>query len=830
MKSDLIKKILPHVIAILIFLIVSVFFCKPSLEGNVLNQHDVIGWKGMAQNALDYKEKNGHFPLWNTNVFSGMPNYMIAMEGKSVLPDLHPVFSLWLPQPINFFFLACICFYILCMALRTRPVVGIFGALAFAFATYNPIILAAGHLTKMTAIGYMPLVLAGLVLTYEKRYWLGLAVSTLGIYLQIMAGHPQISYYLVLIAMAVTIAYVVKWVRAKEWKHMGIAAGITIVATIAGLLPNSLSFLVTSEYSHYTIRGGKNINIDGTTVTTAKNTGGLDTSYAFDYSLGRAEALTVLMPNAFGGNRKSLLSEDSRVYKKLVSRGVNENAAAQLSASLPKFWGDPSSTGGGPLYLGAITCILALIGFVLYKGPLRWGLLAVSVLAILMAWGKYLPGFNMFLFNNLPLYDKFRAPSMIMVILQVTIPILAVLALQLLFFRERSRELLQADFRKILYATGGLVALLLILYMMMDYSSPDDKQILASKFDQSGTDEIARLIVSALKAERSAMFGGQLLRTIAFIALVLGTLWLYSKKVVNSLAAVIILIAITAIDQLVVDKDYLNEENYEPKDELISKTASKNPIDERILADTSHFRVYNAGQERFSAGDYHLSTFHKAIGGYHPAKLRIYQDLLERYLQGGDAGQILNMLNVKYVLVENPQNGQQVLTVNPEPYGPVWLVKHVRIVKDDVEEIQALGGTNLKDTAVVQASFAAHVTQPGADSAASIVLSKFDNDAIEYTFSSSAPQFAVFSEIYYPAGWNAYIDGKKTDYVKTDYVLRGLSVPAGKHTIRFAFEPATYEKGITISYIGSILILLLVLGGFFMAWRQGKNKRSVAAA
>ena len=273
MKNDLIKKILPHFIAIVIFLIVAVLFCRPALEGNTLDQHDIVGWKGMAQNAFDYKERTGHFPLWNPNVFSGMPNYLIAMDGKSILPDLTRIITLGLPQPINFFFLAALCFYILCMSLGTRVIVGIFGALAFAFATYNPIIISAGHVTKMFAIAYMPLLIAGLILLYERKYWLGLAVATLGFYLQIGANHPQITFYLLLIAAAISIAYLVGWIKIKDWKHVGIAFGLAAVAAIAGLMANSLSFLVTSEYSKATIRGGKTLEITGDQVVAKKNYG-----------------------------------------------------------------------------------------------------------------------------------------------------------------------------------------------------------------------------------------------------------------------------------------------------------------------------------------------------------------------------------------------------------------------------------------------------------------------------------------------------------------------------------------------------------------------------
>ena len=294
MKNDLLKKIFPHFLAVIVFLLISVFFCRPALEGNVLEQHDILGWKGMAQSAFDYKDSTGHFPLWNTHVFSGMPNYLIAIEGKSILPNLNAIFGLGLPQPINFFFIACICFYILCLSLRLKPVIAIMGALAYAFATYNPIIISAGHVTKMFAIAYMPLLLSGLILTYEKKYWLGLAVTTLGTYLELGANHPQISYYFFIVASAVTIGYLVNWIRKKEWKHIGTALGITIIAAAAGISTNALSFLTTSEYSKATMRGGKTIDIQGNSVTSAKTTG-LDTSYAFSYSLGKAEALTVLI-------------------------------------------------------------------------------------------------------------------------------------------------------------------------------------------------------------------------------------------------------------------------------------------------------------------------------------------------------------------------------------------------------------------------------------------------------------------------------------------------------------------------------------------------------
>jgi Bacterial membrane protein YfhO len=825
MKNPMLKKILPHLTAVAIFLVVSVLFCKPVLDGNVLNQGDIIGWKGMAQNAFEYKAKHGHFPLWNPALFSGMPNYQVAMEVKSIIPDnLLKIFSLGMPKPINFFFLACICFYILCLALRSRPVVAIFGALAFAFATYNPVIISAGHETKMLAIAFMPLALAGIIFSFEKRYWLGFTLTTLGAYLEIGVNHPQISFYFFLVAAAVTISYLVMWIRQKEWKHIIIASSITAVAAFTGIAGNALILLTTSEYTKYSIRGGKGITIDGDSVTISK-TKGLDTSYAFEYSLGKAEAMVMMMPDAFGGSSGVPPGEKSHVVEKLVSKGIPESQAMQLASDprqLSRYWGGIGGVGtAGPPYVGVITCLLALIGFVLYKKPLRWGLLAVSVLAILMAWGKYLPGFNTFLFNHLPLYNKFRAPSMTMVITQFTLPIMAVLSLQYLFYRDKSRELLKTDFKKILYAVGGLFALAGIMYIAMDYSYLHDREILSADWDRSGTGEIGRLIVSGLKADRRSMFGGQLLRAIGFAIPVLVLLYLYMRNLVKPIIAVIVIMLISGIDLFVIGKEYLNEDNYVPY-ESADNNFVPSSADKKILEDKDpDFRVFNMLGNPYTES--RTSYFHKSIGGYHPAKLSIYQDVIEKYMSGNLNRGVLNMLNMKYSIQQDPQTGEPVAVNNPDAFGSCWLVKNVKEVENRVEAIKALGTTNLKDTAIVEKSFSKYAVQPQWDSASSINLIKFDNDAIEYKANCNGPQFAVFSEIYYPAGWNAYIDGKKTDYCNVNYILRGLSIPTGEHTIKFVFEPATVKKGRSIMFIASIFIALFFLGGLFMAWKENRK-------
>ncbi|MCR6721031.1 MAG: YfhO family protein [Chitinophagaceae bacterium] len=749
------------------------------------------------------------------------------MGGKSILPDLTAVFSLGLPQPVNMFFLSALCFYVLCMAWGTRPVVGIFGGLCYAFATYNPIIIAAGHVTKMFAIAYMPLALAGLILVYTKRYWLGLAVTTLGAYLLLNANHPQISYYFIMVAFFVTIGFKIQWIRDRDFKHLGIAFGTVAVAVVAAALTTALSLMTTSEYSKYTMRGGKSVDIQGDSVKVVQ-TKGLDTAYAFSYSLGPGEALTALMPGAFGGNSQQLFEDNENIVDALTKRGLPSNVAMQVANGMPKFWGDPNSSGGGPFYSGVIVCLLALLGFVLYKHPLRWALLIVSLLSIIMAMGKYMPSFNTFLFENLPLYNKFRAPSITMVVPQLLLPFVAIIAANLLFFRNEAATLLKADFKKILYALGGLILFLALAYIVMDYGSPMDPLIASSLQRQGANEDIIRALISAMKSERQSIFGGQILRTLLFAGVVAGVIWLFIRNTLKPVLAMAILAVIAVADLLLVGKNYLGEEKYVPAEQMEMQLTRKTQVDQQILADKElHFRVYNAGQEKFSASDYHYPTFHRTVGGYHPAKLRIYQDILERYLYGGtDPTQILNMLNTKYIVVQNPQNGQAGIIPNQDAYGPAWLVQHVEVVPDGATELQSIGSTNLRDTAVIQQSFATGITQPQFDSTASIRLTHFDNDTLVYQFESASPQFAVFSDVYYPAGWNAYIDGNKVEYIRANYVLRGLSIPAGNHEVKFIFEPAVVKKGMTISYIGSWLVLLFVLGGAFMHWRSKQKAKA----
>lgn len=825
MKNQWLKMAVPHVIAVTIFLLVSIIYCKPVLQGDVLSQHDIIGWKGSVQNVFDVKEKTGQYPLWNTNVFSGMPNYQIFLAGKKLLPDLKNVFALGLPKPMNFFFLASVCFYILCVVMGLNPFIGILGALAFAFSTYNPVIIGAGHETKMFAIAFMPLLLAGLLLIFNKRYWIGVAVATLGAYLELFSNHPQVSYYFFLVAGAIAISYLFVWIKDKDYKHIAIAFGLSAVAALISLGCYSLAYMTTTEYAKYTMRGGKSVEIVGDSVKTA-NTKGLDHDYAFQYSMRINEPLVMLMPKAFGGSSAQTLGENSNVVNKLGALGVPETSSAPMAAGLPSYWGGMTGPGeagtSGPPYIGAFIFILAIIGFVIVRHPIKWALLAATFLSVLMSWGKYFMGFNNILFDILPLYNKFRAPSMALIIAEFTMPIMAVLTVHQLFFARNAKEMLQADLKKILYTLGGIVVVIGLIYLAQDYSSGFDQQIMDAKFDQSGTDTLNKAVVSGMKADRQSMFGGQVLRTILFMGILLGIIYMYLKNTLKSTVAVVLLAAITFIDLWSVDKKYLNDDHFIPKDELQTESFTKNPVDEHILKDSDpHFRVFDVSR---GMNDNRASYFHRSVLGYHAAKLRIYQDILEKYFMTSPNEQLLNALDVKYIINQNSQ-GQVDVVQNPGHFGAAWFVKAIKPVANDAEELLAIGHTNLKDTAVVQQSYMQGIGNIVADSSASITLKKYSNDEIEYTTSAVNAQFAVLSEVYYPAGWNAYIDGQKTEIVKTDYVLRGLKVPAGKHEVKLVFEPQSVKRGINISYLSSWLLIVVVLGGFFMEWQTNKNNK-----
>ncbi|HEY8688564.1 MAG TPA: YfhO family protein [Chitinophagaceae bacterium] len=818
------KKLLPHLIAIATFVIVSILFCRPAFEGKVLQQHDMVSSAGMAKNAWDYRDKFGHFPLWNTNLFSGMPNYQVLIEGPHFLPNFSSILALGLPRPANFFFIACICFYLLCIAFRCNPFVAIFGALAFAYSTYDPVIISAGHETKMMAIAYAPALLAGLVWLYEKKYWIGLAVTTFFATMEVTSNHPQINYYVFIAVVFMTVSYIIMWVKNKEWKHMAIALSLAAIGAMIGIFNSGVTFLTTYDYAKYTMRGGKTIETTDKGIV-QKKTSGLDNDYAFQYSLGKGETVTLMMPNSYGSSSSQTFDENSNLVKQLVEKNIPENNAVQLASSLPKYWGGIVEGTSGVVYLGAITCLLFIIALFVVRSPHKWWIAAAVVFTIFMAWGKYFPAFNEFLFNTLPMYSKFRAPSMALVVPQLLVPLLAALCLQQILFTEKTEEFLKANFKKILYAVGGLIVLIGIIYLMNDYSAPVDKDIIAAYSSAQGGAETSRMIISGMIADRKEMFSGDLLRLLGFAVLVAALLYLRSKKIISSLVVVIILIVISTGDLFITGKKYLGEDNYTDADTYTETNFKPTQADALILQDKDpHYRVYNLAPDRFNESK--SAYYHRSIGGYNAAKLRLYQDLIETQLSKNPMNMaVLNMLDTKYFLFPDQQTGVVNVQKNDSAMGAAWLVKEIKTVNGPVEEIKALDKFDPAQTAFIDKAQNANIPQITFDSTAKIKLTKYNNDEAEYESDTRSDQFAVFSEIYYSAGWNAYIDGKKMPYYKVNYLLRGMPIPVGHRVIDFKFEPVSYKTGYTLATIGNILLYLLLIGGIYMSFRKKELKQ-----
>jgi len=828
------KKLIPHAIAVVTFIAVALIYCKPAFEGKVLNAHDNIGWKGMAQQSFEQKEKLGHFPKWTNSMFGGMPTYQIALEGthKVSFHYVSYILTLGLPKPANFFFLACLSFYLLALVLGINPWIAIMGALSYAYSTYDPIIIGAGHDTKMLALGYAPLVIAGLLLLFKKSWWLGSASLATGLVLQLGTNHLQIVYYTLIILGAITIGFLIDSYKKKE---LAIAFKGIVIATVIGIISlgtNALGSLTTWEYAKESMRGG----VSELKETKDKNTtsGGLDKDYAFKYSVGLAETFTLLVPGIYGGSNGGNEYKNSKFADKLVEVGYPEDQALQNANGI-SYWGKQQPTSG-PVYFGAVIILLFVFAMFFEKGWLKWSLFAAGLFGIILALGSNVDFINYFLFDYLPLYKKFRAPSMGLVLPQLCFVILATVATNNLLFGTVAADAVKKAFKQTAITAGVLVVVLSYLYFTFDYVSPNDARI---KENMSGAmlqqaaqgkqptpemqqqaETFGKSFITAIQADRKGLFGSDLIRTIILLALTLIVIWLATNKKLKPVPVMAILLVLSAFDLLTVGRRYLNENSFVDPDEFNNAFAMTD-ADKMIKQDNGYYRVFNTTVDftNESVTSYH----HNSIGGYHPAKLQIYQDLIENQI-GKNNMQVLNMLNTKYFIVQNPQNGQPVAQINPGNFGPCWLVKGIKYVENGKEEMKALDSTDLRDTAVVQVKFKSLIPNaPVYDSASSIKLIENKNDIINYKSQANSNQFAVFSEVYYTAGWNAFIDGKKAEIVKTNYALRGLAIPARTHKIEFRFEPKSYQIGDNINLIAALLTYLIVFGGLFMAWKTSKQ-------
>ena len=826
------RKLLPHLIAVIVFLIVAAIYCKPALQGKVLSQGDITHWKAMFEDMRKYKETHGHLPLWSNGMFSGMPGYQIGLEpyNPATTSYFHGLFSLWLPKPLNFFFLACICFYFLSQVLRVNPYLGIIGALAYAYSTYNPVIISAGHDTKMMSLGYMPALLGSILLIYEKKYLLGSALTALVTSLIVGANHPQIIFYALLIIVIMSVAYAIRWIRQKEFKHLAMAFSIALAAGIVGVMSNAVSLITTYEYSKKSIRGGS-VLADSTSKETKT---GLSTGYALSYSLYKTEPLVMMFPRLYGGSSYTLEvpEEKSKAFDAL--RSMPQQLGQQLQQYLAFYWGGINDGVGtaGPPYTGAIICFLALIGFVILDDKHKWWILSATVLAIVMSWGKYFEGFSSFLLAHLPLYDKFRAPSMIMVIPNILFCMMAMLSVQKII-TTTDKDVLWASYKKGLLVLGGVFLVALMVYFNAEFTSEPDKALLrnvnqiADPQQKQAIMEPVRSFIAGLKADREGLFLGDLLRSLLYIAVAGIAIWLYIKKKINTAILLGTIGVFAFIDVIVIDLKYLNEDRYQEEADYANNFIPSE-IDKAIAKDSSYFRVFDlSGGVSDAFANAKSSYFFKSIGGYHPAKLSIYQDLIEKQLFNfPNCMPVVNMLNTKYFIVPNQQTGQPEIQQNPGNLGACWFVKAVKFEKGPAAMMNALTGFNPKDTVIAYEKDRSLVMPTAeTDSTSSIQLIMNDNDVAEYQSVSRTGQFAVFSEIYYDKGWTAYIDSKEAPIVNVNYVLRGLSVPAGNHKIRFEFKPASYYESEKLAIVSSSLVWILLIGTAIQTWRRRKREK-----
>jgi Bacterial membrane protein YfhO len=823
MNSPLLKKALPHLIALAVFWIVSVAFNKTALEGKVLRQSDVQQFTGMARQSVEFREKYGHYPLWSESMFGGMPGYNIAFEGTSPvnIGYLNHLFYVG-PAPIYFFFIACVCFYILTQVFGLSLLISLLGSVAYAFATFNPILVAVGHNTELIAIGYLPAVVAGALLILRGKYLGGTALMTVFFGLEVSTQHLQIVYYTGIIIGILAIVYLVTNRKLVKLKHVLISYALIAFSVLIGLLSYAYTLMPTKEVASETMRGGKS----QLTPTDAKNKtqGGLNKDYAFSWSYGISETLTLFVPGMQGGGSAGkMITSDSKFGDILSEAGIpEENALAMVNGSA--YWGDQPYTAG-PVYLGAVICFLFILGMVYVKSWHKWWILSICIAGIVMAWGRHFAFVNYFLFDYLPFYSKFRAPSMALVMPQLGFALLAVLGLQEFIGSTDMSEANTKRFRNTIYVSGALALISIIILFMSDFKSSGDvrmkEQYLSNITQQMArgkqpTPEMQQQAeqtvngwMNALREDRKAIFQGDLIRSILLIALAAALCWFYFRGKFKPVILLSALLILSSFDLLTEGKKYLSEDNYADP-ETIEGSFAMSDADRQIKADPEkNFRVLD-----MSTGDPFQSAtasyYHNSVGGYHPAKLALYNDLIEHQLVKGNQ-MVYNMLNTKYI-IQRGQDGKDVARPNPGAFGPCWLVSDIHFVKNADEEMAALDSINVRDTAIVENFYKDRIPfMPVKDSTASVSLIENLNDKISYHVKSKSNQFAVFSEIYYDKGWNAFIDGKPAPYCKVDYVLRGIAVPAGDHTVEFRFEPQSYIMGNRLSVWASLITYLLLI-------------------
>ncbi len=800
------KQFLPHLLVLAGFIILSLFYFNPVLQGKEIYQSDIIQYIGMAKEQNDFRAETGEEPYWTDAAFGGMPTYQLgAYYPHNYVKKLDSLLR-FLPRPADYLFLYFFGFYILLLCMKVDYKLAFLGSIAFGFSTYLIIILGVGHNAKAHAIAYMPMVLAGIIAIFRYRNIWSFLLLTVAMALEIQANHFQMTYYLLLLVITLGIAYLVDAYQKKILPVYFKALGIMVIAVILAVAANATNLLATSEYTQFSTRGKSDLSIepDGST----KQNTGLSFDYITEYSYGIIESFNLLVPRFMGGGSSENIGRDSNLYDALREIGASPVQAEGFTESAPTYWGDQPFVGA-PAYIGATVIFLFVFALFLIKGRLKWWIAGGSLLALILSWGKNFEFFTKFFIDFVPLYDKFRAVSSIQVILELCLPLLAVMGLYKLFLAEVKKEEKIYALKWSSIITGGLLLIFLLFKsILFDFEGAND----AVYSQQFGMD-----FMKALEEDRKSIFTADVIRSLIFVLLSAGLIWGYLKAKINRDLVIGGLVILLLVDLIGVNKRYVNEEDFVQAREM-EQPFQKLTADEAILEDTGHYRVFDVSGSPFNTG--RTSYYHNALGGYHAAKPGRIQELYDFYISNNNM-KILSMLNVKYFIVPTEEGTQA--QQNPNAYGNAWLVKDIKWVEDQDQEMLALEDTDLKSTAVINSNFKDIIDQDfNFEETATVQLMSYQPNELKYSYDADTKQFVVFSENYYQPGWQAYIDGEAVEHAQVNYVLRGLNVPAGKHEIVFKFEPEVVKTGSNIALISSILIGLVLLGGIGFELKKRK--------
>lgn len=805
-KDSLIGKIGAYIVALVIFFAIGYIYCSPSLEGKVIQAADNVNGLSAVQEGVRYHQQTGDYSFWTGSMFSGMPNYQIGgghYKSASWLKPLRTIFHKGHNYPPATLIIYFVCFFVLLRSFGVDKWLSIVGAVAIGMSSYFLIIIAAGHGGKTSTIALMAMVAGGFYLIFRKRYALGIVLTMLPTAIGFVT-HPQMAYYICLLIGILYCAELCIHIKENRWRDLIVGTALFAAAFLVGLGANSANVFANREYAEQTMRGGHS---DLEKAADASNkTEGLDLDYATQWSYGIDESLSFIVPGVMGGSSAYNVGQDSKLYKNMVRQGVDRRASAQFCEHVPLYWGTQPFTSGN-VYMGAAVCFLFVLGLIIVKGPYKWALAAATLFSVMLAWGSNFMPLTALFFKWFPMYNKFRAVSSILIVAEITMPLLGFLALRdMMAGKVEQKKMVRSTFIAA-GITGGL-CLILALFGGALFS-------FRAASDASWAGNLPEFVYQGIIGERKALLTGDAWRSLLFILGAALATWIYAKGKLPQGWLTAILGILILVDMWGVDKRYFNDDSY-----VTAKSSSAayamQPYEKAILADPDpNFRVMNVAGNTFN--DARTSYYLKSVGGYSAAKLRRYQDLIDQHLSKMNMN-VLNMLNTKYFIVEG-KDGQLQPMQNPDAMGNAWYVESLVVAENANEESEALNTLDLTTTAVVDKVFAPYIKDynPGRDSTATVTLTKYTPRYLDYESHSAKDGTIVFSEIYYPYGWKATIDDTPADHYRVNYTLRALNVPAGDHKIHFEFDPDSVRKGDTLSMICIFLMYGATLAFIILA-------------